>query len=72
MWAFFISDYFSISQGVRGVLRNSEDVTDLLQDWRTVDVEAMIMQPEACNTNMELFRECEFFHAHFLRLHRIV
>ena len=49
-----------LAKGVRGVLRNSEDVATLLQDWRSVDAEAMVMQPEACNTNVELFRECEW------------
>lgn len=44
------------------VLRHSEDMSNLLQDWRQVDVEAMIMQPEACNTNMELFRECKYMY----------
>lgn len=48
------------TQGVRGVLRNSEDISGLLQDWRQLDVEAMIMQPEAHNANIELFRESKY------------
>ena len=41
------------------MLRNSDDVTSLLQDWRMVDVESMLLQPEACSVNPDLFRERE-------------
>ena len=41
------------------MLRNSDDVAGLLQDWRMVDVESMLLQPEACSVNPDLFRECE-------------
>ena len=51
--------FFVCGQGVRGVLRNSDDVTSLLQDWRMVDVESMLLQPEACSVNPDLFRERE-------------
>ena len=44
------------------MLRNSDEVASLLQDWRTVDVESLILQPEACNTNTDLFREREFLY----------
>ena len=59
---FMVCHWCVVVQGVRGVLRNSDDVTGLLQDWRSVDVEAMILQPEACSVNPDLYRECEYRH----------
>ena len=45
------------------MLRNSEDVALLMQDWRQVDVESLIMQAQQngsiCIDN--LFRESEYY-----------
>ena len=45
------------------MLRNSEDVALLLQDWRQVDVESIILQAQQNGSICydSLFRECEYY-----------
>lgn len=54
---------FSILQGARGVLRSSESVGYILNDWRSIDFEAASSQiaftHQLPEQSLELFKECK-------------
>lgn len=49
-------------QGVRAMLRNSEEVASLLQDWRHVDTDSMVLEAQQSGSSCgeDLFRECKY------------
>ena len=53
-------------QGVRAMLRNSEEVASLLQDWRRVDTDSMVLQAQQSGSSCgeDLFRECKYTMVH--------
>lgn len=57
-----MSLYF-FAQGARGVLRNSETVSAIMNEWRSMDFSSAIQQAtfnhEISDHNIDLFQECK-------------